>query len=69
MRNRKSPEVETSSEQVMTAEEAAKFLKVSVNAIRRWSREEKLKGYRLGGTGDWRYLKQNVLDFLYGSRQ
>lgn len=53
-------------EEVMTASEVANFLKVSVSAVRRWSRTERLKGYRLGGQGDWRYLKTNVLDFLYG---
>ena len=59
-------ETERNSEEVMTATEVAAFLKVSVSAVRRWSRNRKLRGYRLGGRGDWRYLKSNVLDFLYG---
>jgi len=59
-------ETERTNEEVMTATEVAAFLKVSVSAVRRWSRNRKLKGYRLGGRGDWRYLKTNVLDFLYG---
>ena len=59
-------ETERNNEEVMTATEVAAFLKVSVSAVRRWSRNRKLKGYRLGGRGDWRYLKTNVLDFLYG---
>lgn len=45
-------------ETVMTSVEVAKFLKVSTVAVRRWTREGALKGYRLGGTGDWRYLKK-----------
>ena len=49
---------------IMTAEEVAQFLKVSVGTIRRWTREGKLKGHKMGSTGDWRYLKKNVLDFL-----
>lgn len=53
---------------VMTASEVARYLKVSVGAVRRWTREGKLKGYRLGGRGDWRYFRKNVLDFLYGER-
>ena len=59
-------ETERNNEEVMTATEVATFLKISVSAVRRWSRNRKLKGYRLGGRGDWRYLKTNVLDFLYG---
>jgi len=52
---------------VMTAGEVASFLKVSVGAVRRWTRDGKLKGYRMGGQGDWRYLKRDVMDFLCGS--
>lgn len=52
------------NELIMTAEDVAKFLKVRVGTVRRWTREGKLKGQRLGGTGDWRYLKKDVLDFL-----
>ncbi len=53
-------------EQVLTTQEVADFLKVNLNSVRRWSREGKLKGYRLGGgQGDWRYLKSDVLAFFY----
>ena len=51
---------------IMTTEEVAELLKVSVSIVRRWTREEKLKGSKLGGRGDWRYLKSNVIDFLLG---
>ncbi len=54
---------------IMTAEEVASLLKVSVSAVRRWTREEKLKGCKLGGKGDWRYIKSNVLAFLMGSNK
>ena len=59
-------EKELNSNEIMTATEVAIFLKVSINAVRRWSRNGKLKGYRLGGSGTWRYLRTDVLDFLYG---
>ena len=49
---------------VMTAVEVADFLKVSVAAVRRWTRNGDLKGMKLGGSGDWRYFKRDVLDFL-----
>lgn len=51
-------------EEIMTAVEVATFLKVSVGAVRRWTREKSLKGHRLGGKGDWRYMKKDVIDFL-----
>jgi excisionase family DNA binding protein len=54
-------------ETIMTASEVASFLKVSVNAVRRWTRAGKLKGHRLGGQGDWRYLKNDVMLFFYGN--
>ena len=53
------------SEQVMTSTEVADFLRVNLSSVRRWSRDGKLKGYRLGGQGDWRYLKSDVLAFFY----
>ncbi len=52
--------------EIMTAGEVATYLKVSVAAVRRWTRTGSLKGHRLGGRGDWRYLKKDVLTFLYG---
>jgi excisionase family DNA binding protein len=52
---------------IMTTGDVAKFLKVGVGAVRRWTREGKLKGHRLGGKGDWRYLRKDVMDFLYSS--
>jgi excisionase family DNA binding protein len=52
---------------VMTASEVASLLKVSVSAVRRWTRDGKLRGHRLGGKGDWRYIRVDVKSFLYGS--
>ena len=56
------------SDDIMTAEEVASLLRVSVSAVRRWTREEKLKGSKLGGRGDWRYLKSHVVAFLLGPK-
>ena len=44
---------------IMTTEEVALFLKVSISAVRRWSRDGKSKGHKMGGTGDWRYRKSD----------
>jgi len=57
-----------SEEIILTATEVASFLKVSVGAVRRWTREGNLKGHRLGGKGDWRYVKKDVINFLYGEQ-
>ena len=50
---------------IMTSTEVAEFLKVHLGSVRRWSRSGKLKGYRLGERGDWRYLRKDVLTFFY----
>ena len=50
---------------IMTCDEVAEFLRVHVSSVRRWSRCGKLSAYKVGGRGDWRYRKQDVLAFLY----
>ena len=52
-------------EVVLTSNEVAELLKVHLSSVRRWSRSGKLKGYRLGGDGDWRFSRKDVLAFLY----
>ena len=42
--------------EVLTSNEVADLLKVHLSSVRRWSRLGKLKGYRLGGGGDWAFL-------------
>ena len=53
------------NEEIMTCDEVAEFLRVHVISVRRWSRSGKLRAYKLGGRGDWRYRQQDVLAFLY----
>jgi excisionase family DNA binding protein len=50
--------------EVLTSNEVADLLKVHLSSVRRWSRCGKLRGYRLGGGGDWRFLRKDVLAFL-----
>jgi excisionase family DNA binding protein len=50
--------------EVLTSNEVAELLKVHLSSVRRWSRNGKLKGYRLGRGGDWRFLRKDVLAFL-----
>ena len=51
--------------EVLTSTDVAELLKVHLSSVRRWSRSGKLKGYRLGGYGDWRFLRKDLLAFLY----
>ena len=57
--------------EVLTSVEVADLLKVHLSSVRRWSRTGKLRGYRLGGEGDWRFLRRDVLAFLlsYSNRE
>ena len=50
---------------IMTCDEVATFLRVHVSSVRRWSRGGKLRAFKVGGRGDWRYRHQDVLAFLY----
>ena len=50
---------------LLTSNDVADFLRVHLSSVRRWTRKGKLKGYRLGRRGDWRYMRQDVIDFLY----
>jgi excisionase family DNA binding protein len=49
---------------IMTSAEVARFLKVHLGSVRRWTRSGELKGYRLGKRGDWRFLRKDVIAFL-----
>lgn len=49
---------------IMTSGEVARYLKVHLGSVRRWTRSGELKGYRLGKRGDWRYLRKDVIAFL-----
>ena len=50
---------------IMTCDEVAEYLRVHVSSVRRWSRGGKLRAFKVGGRGDWRYRQQDVLAFLY----
>jgi excisionase family DNA binding protein len=60
----RTPAILAETDEVLTCNEVARMLKVNLGTVRRWSRQGKLKGYRLGGVGDWRFLRKDVLDFL-----
>ena len=51
---------------LMTGGEVAAFLRVHIASVRRWARSGQLRGYRLGGRGDWRFHRKDVMAFLSG---
>ena len=61
----KVPDNKWNDEAIMTCAEVADFLRVHLSSVRRWSRNGKLKAYKVGSRGDWRYRHSDVLGFLY----
>lgn len=59
------PKRKLDDEAIMTCAEVADFLRVHLSSVRRWSRSGKLRAYKVGSRGDWRYREQDVRDFLY----
>jgi excisionase family DNA binding protein len=51
----------------LTIAEAAEFLKVSKTSLRRWSRDGRLKCYRVGRRGERRFCEDDLLSFVHGS--
>lgn len=58
---------ETNPERMMTVQQVADLLQVSICSIRRWSDKGILKFYRVGNRGDRRYWREDVLRFLVDS--
>ena len=58
---------ETNPERMMTVQQVADLLQVSICSIRRWSDKGILKFYRVGNRGDRRYWREDVLRFLEDS--
>ena len=49
---------------LMTVSEAAQFLRVHVNTLRRWSDGGLLASYRISSRGDRRFFKDDLVRFL-----
>jgi excisionase family DNA binding protein len=54
-------------ESLMTPRQVAQFLQVSVCTVGRWSRQGRLKFFRVGRRGDMRYRLEDVLRFIEDS--
>jgi len=55
---------QTRIERLLTAQQVADFLSVSVCSVGRWSRRGLLRSYHVGGRGDLRFKLEDVLRFL-----
>jgi excisionase family DNA binding protein len=55
-------------ERMLTAQQVADILQVSICSVRRWSDQGILKFYRVGSRGDRRYWHEDVLHFLETSK-
>ncbi len=54
---------------MMTSGEAAQFLNVHINTVRRWGDLGIIEPYRIGPRGDRRFLREQVIDLLHGLRK
>jgi excisionase family DNA binding protein len=50
--------------ELMTAEELAGYLRVSVATVRRWTNSGKLACYRIGGNRERRFSREQIDAFL-----
>ena len=48
----------------LTASQAAKFLSIHVNTLRRWTNKGTLECYRVGRRGDRRFTQQDIERFI-----
>ncbi len=48
---------------LLTKQQVAYLLQVSVGSVGRWSKKGKLKFYRVGVRGIWRYVLEDVVSF------
>jgi excisionase family DNA binding protein len=53
----------------VTTEEAAEYLQVHVNTVRRWAREGAIPAAKLGNRGGFRFRREDLDRFLEGRRQ
>lgn len=47
-------------QEFLNVQQAATFLGVSVKTIRLWARAKKLKGFKVGIRGDWRFTVEDL---------
>ncbi len=53
---------------MLTTNDLARILGLHPNTVRRWSNQGLLKAYRIGSRGDRRFRREDIDDFLKGSK-
>ena len=53
----------------LTSEEAAEYLQVHVNTVRRWAREGTIPAAKLGNRGGFRFRREDLDAFLETRRR
>jgi excisionase family DNA binding protein len=51
----------------LKAKEAADVLNIHINTLHRWTKEGRIKAYRIGRRGDYRYDPKDIEAFVKGS--
>lgn len=51
-------------DEVLTAEQVADLLRLSIDHVRKLSRDGSIPAHKLPGGRGWRYLRSEVLDWL-----
>jgi excisionase family DNA binding protein len=53
----------------LTTDEAAEYLQIHVETVRRWAREGKVASVKLGNRGGFRFKREDLERFLESRRQ
>lgn len=48
----------------LKSRDAAKYLVIHINTLHRWTKEGRIKAYRLGARGDYRYSIDDLEKFM-----
>lgn len=57
--------LETVKDKVLiNVQQAARLLGVSPKTIRKWARLKKVRGFKLGSRGDWRFDREEIMKLL-----
>lgn len=51
----------------LTARQTAEYLSIHINTLHRWTKEGRIRAYRIGERGDYRYDIKDIEAFVRGS--
>jgi excisionase family DNA binding protein len=51
----------------LKSKDAARYLAIHINTLHRWTKEGRIKAYRLGTRGDYRYDIMDLETFVKGN--